>query len=146
MEEIIQNKDIQPTINEILNNMNESTKANYINLIQFLEDMYNGNPFIAYSSCSAMPGWNIKYKKGSKSFGTIYPDREFITMLLVVNQECIDKIFEMKDNYTNYFIQLINKSGSLNGSKWLMVCIDDEDILEDVKRTLTIKYPIKVKN
>ncbi len=144
MEDLIQNRNQEPTLNQIIDNMTEYTKSNFESLISFLDEVYNASPFITYSSCSAMPGWNIKYKKSSKSFCTIYPDKEYFTVLIVLNQEGIDKVIEIKNEYTNYFIDLIDKSGALNGSKWLMICVDDNEILEDVKRTLNIKYPVKV--
>lgn len=144
MEDLIQNQSEEPTLNQIINNMNEYTKYNFENLLSFLEETYSASPFIAYSKCSGMPGWNIKYKRGSKSFCTIYPDREYFTVLVVLNQEGIDKVMENKNQYTSYFIDLIDKSGGLNGSKWLMVCVDDNEVLQDVKRTLVFKYPVKI--
>ncbi|WP_334291177.1 DUF3788 family protein [Alkaliphilus transvaalensis] len=36
-------------------------------LVSHIEDTYKVKPQVEYSKCSALPGWNVKYKKSVKS-------------------------------------------------------------------------------
>ena len=138
-DDIIQNRSLKPLVEQILDYMNEYTKENWIKFFKFLENNYKVNVVISYSKCSLMPGWNVKYKKGSKSLCTMYPSREYFTVLLVLKEAEISKIMEQKNTYSDYFIDIVRRSGSLNGSKWLMIGVDDENVLEDIQTAILIK-------
>ncbi|MDF2865222.1 MAG: hypothetical protein K0R72_31 [Clostridia bacterium] len=138
-EDIIKNQFVEPSLKKILDYMNNYTRENCIKIANFLTDEYNAAPVVRYSKCSAMPGWNIKYKKGSKSFCTIYPDREYFTILLIIRELEINKIMQQKDVYSKYFLDIIKNSGSMNGCKWLMIGVDDSKVIEDIKRAINLK-------
>lgn len=138
-QDIIKNRLIEPSLDQMLDYMNDYARENMKEISDFLESEYKARPVIMYSSCSAMPGWNIKYKKGSKSFCTIYPDKEYFTILLVINNDVNEKILEHKDMYSKYFLNLVQNSGSLNGCKWLMIGVDDTSVLKDIKRVISLK-------
>ncbi len=138
-EDIIKNRFVEPSMKQILDYMDEYTRQNWINIANFLEDKYKTSPVVMYSKCSAMPGWNVKYKKGSKSFCTMYPDKEYFTILLVLREAELQKIKEQKNNYSKYFLDIMENSGSMNGSKWLMLGIDDTEVIEDVKKAIIFK-------
>lgn len=48
-------------------------KPNWDKFTAYIEETYGVKPKIEYSGCSAQPGWNVKYKKSSKSLCTLYP-------------------------------------------------------------------------
>lgn len=138
-DDIIQNKFSEPNLKEILNYMSDDAKNNFTKLSSFLEREYKASPVIMYSKCSAMPGWNVKYKKGSKSYCTIYPDKEFFTVLLILREIDINNISENKDKYSEYFLNIMNNSGAMNGCKWLMIGVDDSLIIDDIQRAIVLK-------
>lgn len=139
LDDIIQNRLLEPSIEQIMEYMNEYTRDNWIKLFKFLDGNYKVNTVISYSKCSAMPGWNVKYKKGGKSLCTVYPDKEYFTVLLVLKETEISKIMEQQNTYSEYFIDIMKKSGALNGCKWLMIGVDDESVLEDIQRAVLLK-------
>jgi hypothetical protein len=138
-EDLIKNKFVEPSIEQILDYMSDYTRENWIKIANFFETEYKALPAVMYSKCSSMPGWNVKYKKGSKSLCTIYPDKEYFTVLLVLGESEIAKIKEQKDIYSRYFLDIMENSGSLNGSKWLMLGVDDDIVIEDIKRAINLK-------
>jgi hypothetical protein len=138
-ENIIQNKLVEPSMKQILEFMDEYPRQNFNKIAMHLENNYKASPVVVYSRCSAMPGWNVKYKKSSKSFCTIYPDKEFFTVLLILKEEDMNKIKKDSSKYTKYFLDVMEKSGAMNGCKWLMVGIDDDDVLNDVLRAIDLK-------
>lgn len=138
-QDIIKNQLVEPSLKQILDYMNDYARENWKELSNFIESQYKATPVVMYSSCSSMPGWNVKYKKSSKSFCTMYPDKEYFTILLVVNNDVVDKIMEEESKYSNYFLNVIKNSGSLNGCKWLMIGVDDSIVVEDIKKVINIK-------
>lgn len=139
VEDVIRNKLVEPSLGQILEFMNEYTRKNWNDIASFLKNRYNATPIIMYSRCSCMPGWNVKYKKGSKSFCTMYPDKEYFTILLILRESEVNKIREQKNIYSKYFIDIMENSGAMNGCKWLMIGIDDSIVLKDIKRAIILK-------
>ncbi len=41
-------------------------KTTWDELTAYIEKVYRVKPQLSYSKCSLQPGWNVKYKKGSK--------------------------------------------------------------------------------
>lgn len=138
-QDIIKNQLVEPSLKQILDYMNDYARENWKDISNFFENEYKATPSVSYSSCSAMPGWNVKYKKGSKSLCTIYPDKEYFTILLVVNNDAVNKIMQEESKYSKYFLDVIRNSGSLNDCKWLMIGVDDSLVVEDIKRVVNIK-------
>ena len=61
-----------PTYENIREYIGEG-KLNWDELTDYIQEAYNVKPQMDYSSCSAQPGWNVKYKKSGKSLCTLYP-------------------------------------------------------------------------
>lgn len=139
MDDLIKNKMIEPNMEQIQEFMEEYPRSNFNKIATYLESSYKASPVVMYSRCSAMPGWNVKYKKSGKSFCTIYPDREFFTVLLILKEVDIAKIKSESSKYTKYFLDIMEKSGAMNGCKWLMVGVDDEKVVQDVIRAIELK-------
>ncbi len=66
------NAEQMPSGQDIRDFMGESAPL-WDDLLAYVEKTYVVKPQSAYSKCSAQPGWNIKYKKSSKSLCTLYP-------------------------------------------------------------------------
>lgn len=115
------------------------------NINVFLQETYNIEPSVAYSGCSAQTGWNIKYKKSSKSLCTLYPMEGFFIALVVIGNKEIGETELLMPMCTGYIQDLYNKTPFSCGGKWLMVNVTDNNILEDVKNLIKIRVKPKVK-
>jgi hypothetical protein len=135
----IQNKNHIPTFDEITNYMKSENKNRWLNLNRFIVDEFKSKSAFSYSSCSAKPGWNIKYKKSSKALCTLYPDRDVFTVLVVLNQSQMQLLNESKNLYTDYFVNIYDNCSLFNGTKWLMIDIVSNDVLNDVKNLIKLK-------
>jgi len=62
-------------------------KASWDELTAYIEEAYQVKPQNSYSKCSLQPGWNVKYKKSSKSLCTLYPMAGYFIALVVVGQK-----------------------------------------------------------
>jgi hypothetical protein len=114
-------------------------------LIEYTEKTYKTKPQISYSSCSAQPGWNVKYKKGGKSLCTLYPMEGYFIALVVVGSKEEDEVrIGMETGlYTSYLKELYDNSVYMKIGRWLMIEVKDEEILEDIKKLLEIRVRLK---
>ena len=51
---------------------------------QYLKDAYGAEPRMDYSRCGLEPGWNVKFKKGSKALTTVYLRPGYVTAMVSV--------------------------------------------------------------
>ena len=134
--------DIQPQIELIGEFINSSL---WDELRSFIEGTYEVQPSIEYSKCYLESGWNVKYKKGSRSICTIYPRESSFTCLVTIGRKEADEAELLLPSLSNYVQEVYSTAGSLNGARWLMINVTDESILEDVKRLILIRVKPKKK-
>jgi len=79
-------KEKQPTEDEIKDFVGAELYAAYCDLDNHLRETYNIKPKYAYSNCAMdkniWRGWNVKYQKSGKSLCTIYPQQEYLLVLI----------------------------------------------------------------
>lgn len=113
-------------------------------LNNFLTDSYkiSSQPF--YSVCSAQTGWNYKYKLKGKALCTLYPEKGFFIALIVISEKedfAVTAILPLLSDYTK---NLFNKTPSMKRmGKWLMLSVNNMQVLEDIKLLITVKLDVK---
>ncbi len=122
-------------------------KSIWDELTAYIEEAYQVKPQIAYSKCSAQPGWNVKYKKSSKSLCTLYPMAGYFIALAVVGpkEEEEVKVGMDAELFTTYVKELYDKTAYSVMGRWLMIEVKDEVVLNDIKHLLTIRVRPKSK-
>ncbi|WP_414149981.1 DUF3788 family protein [Acetobacterium malicum] len=77
----------EPTMAEMISFVDNPL---WIALQNFIETAYHIKPIMNYSRCSAQRGWNLKYRKSSKSLCVLYLffASTFCRKLQVKNTEC----------------------------------------------------------
>jgi hypothetical protein len=133
------NKTHEPTLTDINDFIEGMAKDRWIDIQKFIVDNYNAKRQICYSRCSAMPGWNVKYKKGSKAICTLYPREDYYAILIVLNSIDIEWFKGIRANFTDHVLNRYDNSGMMNGTKWVMLDITDDAILNDVKSIIKLK-------
>ena len=108
-------------------------------LCDFVERTYSIAPIMDYSKCSAAPGWNVKYRKSSKSLCTLYPNKDYFTCLISIGRKEAPETEFILNACTSYVQELYKKSDMLNGARWLMIDVTTGEILKDVLELLCIR-------
>ncbi len=129
----------EPSLEDMTNYIEGKAKERWRNILEFITNNYNSKPNIMYSKCSAKPGWNVKYKKNGKALCTLYPDKDYFTALIVLNNDDMEWLKGMRNDYTTYFLNLFDNCGLFNGTKWLMIEVRNDKILEDIKNIIDLK-------
>ena len=112
-----------------------------------LENQYGVTPRVEHSTCSAAPGWNVKYRKGGRALCTLYPNRGFFTCMVTVGTREATEAEMLMATSSPYLQALYARTAPCNGARWLMADVTDEAILADVKRLIALRMkpaqPIK---
>lgn len=112
-------------------------------LCTFLETDYSVSPLVEYSRCGSAPGWNVKYRKGGRSLCTLYPQEHFFTCLVSIGSKEAAEAEALLPTFSPYLQELYQKTTQFNGSRWLMIDVTEEKILEDAERLIAIRAPKK---
>ena len=105
----------------------------------YIADAYGAEPRVEHSVCSGAPGWNVKYKKGSRALCTLYPDDGSFTCLLVVGTAEAPFADAALAACSDYVRELYANTRVFNGTRWLMLRVADARVLEDVKTLLSLR-------
>lgn len=108
-------------------------------LCEYLEVTYQAPPRVEYSVCSAAPGWNVKYRKGSRALCTLYPRAGHFYCLVVVGPREAAAADLALPACTPYVRALFSNTKPMNGTRWLMIDITDAAVFEDGKRLIALR-------
>jgi hypothetical protein len=108
-----------------------------------LRESYGVQPSYDYSTCSGQPGWNVKYKKGGRALCTLYPMPGFFIALVTIGAKEETEAELLAPTFTNHVQELMKTAARVMGARWLMIHVTDEQVLDDVKRLIRIRYKIR---
>lgn len=91
---------------------------------------------LEYSSCSLEKGWNIKYKKSGRNIIIVYPKSGFFRVLIALK---INHELDFLNECQPYVKEVYENTDALNGSKWLIFDINDQNILGDIYSLIKFK-------
>ena len=136
-------KDKQPSFDEIAEYTGK-IKNSWLSLISWFETTYKAKPKLTYSGCSGMPGWNVKFQKSGVGFGTWYPQKNFLFVMVIVSYKLDNEMQKILPELSGYTADLYRNAGDyMKIGKWMMLKADNKKIFEDYKRIVTLKLPPK---
>lgn len=142
---LIMDQSHHPSMEEIASYITGKDGSLWQDMVNFLETNFKVKREIAYSSCSGKPGWNVKYKKGGKALCTLYPEREAFTALVVLGQHERAVFDGTREEYSSMITDAYDECSLFNGTKWLMLPVQNEKNLAGVKKLITLKAQGKKK-
>lgn len=108
-------------------------------LLEHLADHYGAAPSVEYSSCSARPGWNLKFKKSGRALCTLYPDQGWFYAMVSIGRREAEEAEFILPHCSPYLQQLYQSVPPFNGGRWLMIRVDSPEILADAKRLIALR-------
>ena len=114
-------------------------------LVLYIEETYKAKQHLDYSKCSAQPGWNVKYKKSSKTLFTLYPMPNYFIALVVVvaKEECVVELAMQAGVFLEYVKDLYQKTTFSAMGRWLMIDVKDIEVLGDIRNLIKIRMPTR---
>ncbi len=122
----IADKSYTPTIEDLQNYINNPLFNNFLNKIN---EEYAPKVTIEYSSCSLIPGWNIKFKKAGKALCTLYPGKGSFMLLIVVGQKEKDMVEFLLPQMSDEMQKLYKDTKEGMGQRWLIPTLSVENKL-----------------
>ena len=83
-------------------------------------------------------GWSLRYKK-SKSFCTLIPQKNCFLLLIVLGADERSKVETVRHELSVRTRKSYDEATTYHDGKWLLLSVDDEDIVSDVERLLAVK-------
>lgn len=90
-------------------------------------------------STAGAPGWNVKYKKGSRALCTLYPRLGYFTCMVSVGRKETVQAELLLPSFDPYLQALYQKADVFNGGRWLMIDVISEPVLENVKELIQLR-------
>lgn len=107
---------------------------------EFIKSNYNVNPRFEFSKCSLEYGWNIKFKKGSRTLCTVYPRENYFCVMLVIGKKEKEKFENLLHSFCIEIQEAYQNTRECNNQKRLMIDLEDDNRkYEDVKKILNIR-------
>lgn len=106
---------------------------------QYLNVAYGAEPRMDYSRCGLEPGWNVKFKKGSKALATVYLRPGYVTAMISVSPKDEAQAEGVLLTCTEYTQSLYRNTASSKMGRWLMMDLTSPEVLEDIKALLALR-------
>ena len=137
-------KEQKPAMEDIEGYIGGDAKALWRQLMSYMESAYNAKPKLTYSGCSGKPGWNVKFQKGKESFGTLYPEENSFSVLIVISYRLTPLMDAILPKLSPEIADLYRQAGDyMKLGKWMMFRISDAAGLEDYKNIISVKMAPK---
>ncbi len=113
-------------------------------LLAWMGETYGVEPSVEFSRCSMDKGWNLKYKKGSKSLCVLYVRPGWFTAMVTLGAKQLLELEPLLPTFSAPFRKLYENTPLFNGGKWLVVDVKKPKQLEEVQRLILMKAkPVK---
>jgi len=132
-------KEKQPSLDEIADYVGK-VKSLWLSMILYFETAYKTKPKLTYSGCSGMPGWNIKFQKSGQAFGTWYPHKNHMYVMVIISYKLDNEMQKILPELTDYTANLYRNAGDyMKVGKWMMIKADNKKIFDDYKKIIAVK-------
>lgn len=143
MKDLIQDGSYMPEYQEITDYIEEPGRSLWQDFNGFVREKYKASPKIMYSTCSGKPGWNVKYQSSGKALCTLYPEKDGFVALVVITLDLVPILEAMSGDFEKDVMDRVLSSKPFNGTKWLMIQVNREAVLNNVKQLLLLKHEAK---
>jgi hypothetical protein len=143
MSDLIANSSAVPAFDEIVGYINPPVRTFWQEMNEFIQQRYEANPKIQYSTCAGKPGWNVKYQKSGKSICTLYPEKNCFVALIVIKLELALLVEKAEPAFHPLIVDMVKNSKPFNNTLWLMIPVSERPVLESIIDLLILKMSFK---
>ena len=125
-----------PVEKEITDFIGEPAKGAWVKLRLFLKENYDIVPEMIFDK---KHGWDVRYRKSSKTLVTLTPEKGAVRILIVLGREETEKALSIRDELSPKMIKLIENTNQLHDGRWLWIRLFQTNDAEDVEKLLPVK-------
>ncbi|MFZ5974746.1 MAG: DUF3788 domain-containing protein [Bacillota bacterium] len=145
MDDLILDGSCMPTLEQIEEYIRLPARRLWRQIHAFVQQEYAASPKTTFSKCYGKPGWNVKYQKSGKSICTLYPENDRFIALVVITPDVVRLAEAQGSVFETEVQELIRRTKPFNGTLWLMIAVENEKVLENVKTLIRMKQLVKRK-
>ena len=104
-----------------------------------LAEDYRAAPRLEYSRCGMEPGWNAKFRRGSKALCTVYFRPGFVTAMVSIaprDEEAAQAVLSACTEGTRAVYQ---RTPASKMGRWLMLDVVSPEVLADVQALIRLR-------
>ncbi|UQZ90309.1 hypothetical protein C4J81_14290 [Deltaproteobacteria bacterium Smac51] len=83
--------------------------------------------------------YEFKYRRGGKTLCTLYARENCFGVLIIFGKDERTKFEALRSQYSDAVQSIYNAATTYHDGKWMMVEMDDNSLLDEVMKLLTIK-------
>lgn len=104
---------------------------------QFIEQHYDFEKQLAFFSKNY--GWTVRYRKGSKTLISCFPEHGAFSVLLVLGMKESEKVNQVRNELNENFLSVFDATEQLRDGKWMWIRMLNDSDLESIIKVLQIK-------
>jgi hypothetical protein len=132
------NSAIEPHESQVYDWIGSENVYLWTKLTDFIEARYPGVFETKWWFGGKNWGWSLRYKK-SKSFCNLIPEQGQFKILLVFGANERQKVETILPELVSHVRADYLNADTFRDGRWVLVVVDDEEVLADVERLLTLK-------
>jgi hypothetical protein len=133
------NKEKKPSSEEIIETIGKRCTL-WLDIHKYIEENYDFTSELVF--WTKKYGWTIRYKKGSRTFGYFFPEKEAFSVLIVLGRKEVGKVDLTKLN--TKVKSIFKTTEQLHDGRWLWIRVLKKSDVESIKEFLFTKSkPIK---
>lgn len=130
-------KERKPTEEDIQHFIGKQATRDWVELTSFLGSNYDFDFEIIFYGKKY--GWTVRYRKGGKTFCTLFPESGCFTVLIVLGKKEVEKVENILDELGSGLKEIFATTDQLQDGKWLWIRIPSSATITDIKRLLEVK-------
>ena len=107
-------------------------------LENFISEQYPGIFNRQWLSGGKKSGWYLRFKK-SKSFCSFIPEENIFKIQIVFGAKEREQVESVRTSLTNSTQKMYDEAKIYHDGKWLYMYVDNDEVVEDIKKLLKIK-------
>lgn len=127
-----------PTVTEVLSALGPR-QSEWDALVEFLRTRYGGSSDFRFYGKNH--GWALRFYKGCHSLASIYPAEESFTVQIILNSALVEQALLLDLGPASR--QAIEAANPYPEGRWLLIPIQSEREIEDVRSLLALKFPAR---
>jgi hypothetical protein len=131
-------RDHVPTESELVGWIGERAHRYWQEVTRLIEEAYPGVFAPEWLYGGQKHGWSLRYKR-SKPLCTLVPERDGFALMIVFGAEERAKVEAIKDSLSQHTIDEYEAATTYHDGKWLLLKIDNDDVVKDVTRLWATK-------
>lgn len=139
----IENKLYKPNLEEVLSYVNNDM---FTRLYEYIVKEYKPICSVEYSKDKVLLGWNLKYKKASRTLVTVYPRKNYFYLLLIVGRKEKERVEALLPSLSLAFQNKYNNTIECMNQRWMIFELGldgQEELYSDILKIVKIRRESK---